>query len=366
MYYFDYAASTPPDEDVYKIYKDINSKFFMNSQNNLEALNLLEEGKKKILEILSFPPDYEVVFTSGGTESNNLAIIGKFRTVAEKKHFITTSYEHPSVLESFKELERLGHEVTYLKPNEHGEIISDEVVSCIKKNTALIAIMFVNNELGTVNDINNIFTKVKETNPSIITFTDGVQALGKIPIDYKNIDMISFSSHKIYGPKDVGILIKQKTIVLEQIIYGSKTSIRPGTQSLGAQIAFVNVLNKAIKNLNENQEHVEKLKNILVNELKKNPKIQFNVIPKSNIINISLNIMAQAETIIEYMNKKNIIMSTKSACSKKINTPSHVLQSINIPINRIDRTIRISLSHLTTEEEINVLVKELKYITENF
>lgn len=364
-YYFDYAATTPVADKYLEVYNEISKKFYMNTQSDPITSDLAKQAQNKILELLNLNNNYEVIFTSGGTEANSLAILGRFKNEVNKKHFITSAIEHPSVLETFYELQRLGHEVEFINPQSNGIIKVEEVVNKVKKNTALISIMSVNNEIGTIQPINKIFTAVKKINTNIITMSDFVQAVGKIKIDFTNVDLGTFSGHKFYGAKGIGILIKKKKIVMEQIIYGSKISIRPGTQSLADQIAFVNVLQKAIETTEVNYKEIIKKQEYFINKLNKD-KIKINGEQSIGVLNITLDIMAQSETVVEYLYDKGIIISTKSSCAVKLNKPSHVLQSVGLDDKQINRTIRISFSVKTTIEEIDYLIKELNIVVNKF
>lgn len=367
--YFDYAATTQMSEKAFEIYSQIEQKYFANSQNDFEAEKLLEESKESILKILNLDSSYEVIYTSGGTESNNLGIFGKFKNSISKKHFITSTIEHPSVLATFKELERLGHTVTYLTPTNGTKINIKEIKDSLQKNTALISIMATNNELGTTLNTEEIFSTINQSNPNIITFSDSISAIGKINFSLKNIDMFTISGHKFEGPKGIGVLIKKKNIVLSPILFGSETSLRPGTQSLGTQIAFVYSLKQSILNLEKNNKTVNDLRTYLIEQLSKNPQINFNIptnLFTTNVISCNLKTKALAETLISTLREKGFILSTKSSCSTKLNKPSHVLQTLDITTHEINRTLRISISHKTTKIEIDQLCAELVNITETF
>ncbi len=353
--YFDYASTTPVDEGVLNTYVNIEQKMYQNQQSSVDINNLLDQGKEKILDNLKVK-DYEVIFTSGGTEANNLAILGKFKNQENKKHFITTTYEHHSVLETFLELERLGHEVSYVKPQKDGTILKKDVINLINDNTALISIMAHNNEIGTANNINDIFKEVKEMKNSILTMSDFIQALGKYEISLEYVDLATFSAHKVYGLKGIGMLIKKKNIVMEQIIYGSKTSIRPGTMSVGAMITFVKVFLEANNECLNRQKEIIKIQDyflsLLCNEIELNVK-------GLGVLSLSLKIEALAQTIVEYLYEKDIIISTKSSCAQKLNKPSHVLESIGLSKEKIDRTIRVSFSNKTKRDDVKYLAKVL-------
>ncbi len=360
--YFDYASTTPVNEDVFDTFVTLEKKMYQNQQSDVDITNLLEQGKEKILENLKVK-DYEVIFTSGGTEANNLAILGKFKNYNTKKHFITSSYEHHSVLETFKEIERLGHEVSYVKPNNEGIILKEEVIKLIKDNTVLVSIMSHNNEIGTENDVNEIFLGVKKIRENIITMSDYVQALGKKKISLNNVDLATFSAHKVYGLKGVGMLVKKKNIIMDQIIYGSKTSIRPGTMSVGSMISFVKVFLEANNESPKRRELIQEIQQYFCSLLPTGVELNVNGV---GILSLKLETEALAQTIVEYLYEKGIIISTKSSCAQKLNQPSHVLESIGMSSYDIDRTIRISFSHKTKKEDVNYLIQILNEVTNIF
>lgn len=359
--YFDYASTTPVDPEVLKIYNTISEKFYRNAQSDAKSKQLADEGKKKVLELLGLDDTYEVIFTSGGTESNNLAIVGAFQD-KEPKHLITSTIEHPSVLESFKYLESLGHRVDYLNPDENGEITYEQIESKINDKTAMVGIMMINNEIGSLVITPKTVEKIKKNNRRIIIFSDTIQTIGKIKVNYKALDMFTISGHKIYAPAGVGILIKKKNIVLKPLFYGSSGSLRPGTQNLAGQIATVNALKKVLLNEDENIRKIEELRNYLVGKIKEGYKIKLNSKSISNIVNINLETKALGETIVEYLGSKDIYLSTRSACSSKSNQVSHVLKNIGIPEEKINKSIRISFGPDVGEEELDRLLEELNEI----
>ncbi len=363
IYYFDYVATTMVDEKTLQIYKDVSQKYFMNPQSNAKVNKLVNDCKIKIIDLLNLNNDYEVIFTSSATEANNLAILGRFKNSKEKKHFITTKIEHPSVIETFNELIRLGHEVDFITPDEFGIVSKQEVLNKIKKNTALVSIMSVNNELGTIQPVNEIFQQIKALNNNILTMCDYVQAVGKIKIDFENVDLGTFSSHKIYGTKGLGVLIKRKKINMEQIIYGSKTSLVPGTKSVADQVVFVNVFKKAIENYEKNNEIIKKNQQYFLNNLNKS-QVKINGKNPIGLISLTLNTTANSQTIVEYLEEKKIYISTKASCSQKLNKPSHVLKAIGLNSEQMDKTIRISFSIKTTKNEIDYLVNNLNFVLE--
>jgi len=363
MKYFDYAASTKMDEDVIETYLNVSDRFYAHPNTNKYSIQLRDESKKLILDYLKLN-DHEITYTSGGTEANNLAIIGLANTYTSKKHFITSYYEHSSVFDAFKYLESLGHVVDYVMPRLDGLIYREDVVALIKKDTVLVSIMSVNNELGVVNDIDMILRGVKKTNERILFMTDYVQGLGKVDIKtLSDVDLITISAHKIYGPKGVGCLIRRKSIVLNKIIHGgaNEDGLRGGTQNLSNEVAFA----KAIKIIFEQKRKVkQKLKanvDYLVEGLNSIDCLYINTKVMSNVLSVSLNFDMLSESFVEELIQNDIIISTKSACSKPSDI-SRSLQVLGFDELRANRTYRISVSHKTTFEEIDYLVNTLKIL----
>lgn len=370
MKYFDFAATTPPDNDILKTMIEVEEKFFRKPDSSLTSRKFKESIKSEILSTLNFPNDFEIILTSSGTEANNLGMLGKFTHKAEKKHIITSSFEHPSILECCKELKRLGHEVTYIEPNLHGFIEPNDILQEVKPNTGLISIMQVNNELGTIQNINEIFKNIKEKYPEITTMTDSIQALGKTSLPTKYCDMLTLSSHKIYGPRGVGALIKQKNIALNPLLFAAEKNLSPGTHSLGAQLGFLKALKNMINNFEDNSLKTETLKKYFLEKITKNSKIKINgsldLHKTVNILNLTLETAALSSTIVEYFEDNDIIVSTRSSCSARSASLSHVLKSIGLPDNKIERTIRISFDHHTTKGDIDYLYSKLEDVLQNF
>ena len=355
MFYFDNASTTKLKKEVLDCYINALNKFIIHPDNDLELTNIRKEIKNEILKLLAIK-NGKVIFTSGGTEANNLAIIGFSKKFNKKKHFITSSYEHPSVLNSFKELERLGHNVTYIKPQIDGRINVDDVCKEIKNETVLISVMAINNELGVINDIDLLVDKVKKINDEIIIHSDCVQAIGNIDKNiYNKLDLLTLSAHKINGLKGSGVLIYKENIIINNILFGghNEEGIRPGTQDLAKELAFLKALDLYLKEENDNFNYLKK-------ELKKLNNVEINIEPDSKIINVNIKGNLLGEVLKTYLKEKNIIVSTKSACASNSKEDSLVLKSLNLNEDKIKKSIRISISKETTKEEIDYLITVLK------
>lgn len=366
MKYFDYAATTPVRKEVLDTYVKVSETFFAHAGVNPEVQMLEDQSKEVILDCVGFNKNnYELIFTSGGSEANNLGIIGYAQTFESKKHFITSAYEHSSAHESFEYLEEIGHEVTYVLPNKEGIIEASNVVEAIRPNTVLVEIMHVNNEIGTINQVDQIAKAIKAVDNKIVFMTDSVQGLGKTKInDFSNIDMFSGSAHKVYGPKACGMLIKRKGIKLGKIIRGGnlENDYRGGTQSLAAQVAFAKAVKLMYLEFDKVNQDVTSKRDYLVEQLLTIDGVSLNVPSKSNVVSIRVDMDMKAESVVTQLLKDGFAVSTKSACSTKMNKGSRSLSAIGLNINEQDHTFRISISHLTSKADIDSLVADFKRI----
>ncbi|MFA7156712.1 MAG: cysteine desulfurase family protein [Bacilli bacterium] len=370
MIFLDYASTTPIDKEVLKSYWELLNKYYANSASNhqlgLEVDSLQNQARNQIANILKVKMD-EVIFTSGSSEANNFAIKGvAFKYKNRGKHIITSSIEHKSVLECCKQLEKeFGFEITYLQPDENGKITLETLKKHIRKDTILVSIMYVNNEIGTINPIPEIGSFLLEK-PTIIFHCDATQAIGKIPIDLKNVDLVSISAHKIYGLKGSGILVKKKNIEILPLIAGGgqEYGYRSGTSNWPVNVMFAKTLRLATNSQMENYEHVLQFKKIIIEHLKKMESIQINSpIEDSSpyIINFSIK-NKKAAVVAQAFDDQGICLSTISACSTKTEMPSHVVFETFKDIKRAESSIRVSLSKFTTLEEIKQFLKVLDEI----
>ena len=328
-----------------------------NHQKGLQAENVLDDSRKVISDVLHCRTD-ELFFTSGGTESNNIAILG---TALSRKHMgnrIVTSYiEHSSVLGAMEQLEKKGFEVIYLKPDRYGMISQAQLINAINKKTILVSLMFVNNEIGTLFPINDIKKIIKSKNSPAAFHSDAVQAFGKIPINVKRlgIDLLSISAHKIHGPKGVGALYISKGLKVNPIFFGGgqEAGISPGTEPMPAIAGFKGAVME-LKNYNVNK--IVQLNSYCRRLFSKNNQIVINSPPNAipNIINISVK-RIKSETMTNFLSSKGIYVSNGSACSK--GKRSHVLKAIGLPDELIDSSIRVSFSRYNTIEDVEYFIK---------
>lgn len=364
--YLDNSATTKPYKEVIdKMIYSLENDYYNPSslyKKGIEVEKSIKEIRKNIAKTLSVK-DKEIFFTSGATEANNTIIRGAINK--RKNHIITTEIEHPSVLNTLKSLEEIGYEVTYLKVNEKGIIDINDLKSSIKENTFLVTIMHVNNEIGSIQPIEEVGKYLKTLKDKIYFHVDCVQSYSKINFKPSkcNIDFLSVSGHKIHGPKGIGFMYIKEGSKINPLLTGgnqelgirSGTENIPGIYGLGEAIRIVNT------NLDEKIEKVRDLKNLLKEEIVKNiENIKINSSDEGvcHILNVSF-YGIKGEVLLHYLEQNNIYVSTGSACSSK-KKGSHVLNAINLSSEEIEGAIRFSLSSMTTKEEILKTVEVLK------
>ena len=372
MLYLDYAATTPVNQEVQETYAKIIHEHFGNAdslhQLGLEASSLMERSRSLIASLLKVATN-EVIFTSGASEANNLAIKGvAFQYQKRGKHLITTSVEHSSVYETCKQLEEsFGFEVTYLKVNQNGELSLEELEKAIRSDTILVSIMHVNNEVGMIYPIEEI-KKITKKYPNVHLHVDMVQALGKIPIDLTDIDLASFSAHKIYGLKGSGILVKKNSTQLLPLITGGQQefNLRAGTSNVPTNIVLAKTIRLALEDLDKKSEHVRMLNQMLRNYFLNLEHAHINspINASPYIVNVSL-LDYKPETLIHALEELGIYISTKSACTTKKNTISRTLKAMNSSDAIGNAALRISLSHTMKEADIEYFTTSLDGILEN-
>ena len=362
--YFDVAATTPIDLKVIDLMNEINSKYFGNPSSihffGQKTHNIIEKSRKLFSEYLGCLPS-EIVFTSGGTESNNIALNG---ILNPGDHFITSSYEHPAILNVAKNLELKGINVTYVKPCSNGIISASQIKEEICDKTRLVSIMALNNELGTINPIHEISGICKSNN--VLFHSDAVQLIGKRKFDLiDSIDLLSIGAHKFYGPKGIGALYIKKGTVLNPFIIGGgqENGFRPGTESISLIAGMTEALKISFEDYNKNCEHIQKLENLFFLELDKTA-IQYNVngSPRlSGIINITFNNF-DGQTLLMNLDMNGIAISYGSACSSGTSKPSSALLEIGLTEQKAKNTVRISIGKFINVDDIKYLVATLEKI----
>ncbi|NMB06927.1 MAG: cysteine desulfurase [Tissierellia bacterium] len=370
--YFDNCSTTKArdeviDEMIYYLKKEYGNPSSLHRMGfNVEKK--VETIRESISNFLKVDKD-EIYFTSGGTESNNLAIQGIINKYSRKgKHIITTSIEHPSVLNILKYYEERGYEITYLEVDINGLISLEELRKTIREDTILIAIMLVNNEIGSIQPIGEIKKVLKEVGSDVILHVDGVQAFGKIPVNIKNwgIDTFSFSGHKIHGPKGIGGLYVNKDIALEPIVFGGnqERGLRSGTENIPGIMGLGKAVEIMEKNYVNDLKKIGELKSYFINRLLNEiPYIHINSPMGENnspyILNVSFE-YTRGEVLLHYLEDKNIYVSTASACSSKGTEKSHVLEALELTELQREGAIRFCFSYENTIEEIDYTIEILK------
>jgi len=370
--YFDYAATSPVDEDVMDAYVQTTKELWGNTSSlhrfGLRSNERLHQCYKEIHRALNLE-NRKIIFTSGSTEANNLGFFGVVNASnARRKNIITTKIEHPAVLEICRHLEETGVSLTYLSVDESGRINLAELENAIDKDTVLVSVMWVNNIIGTIEPIGEI-AKIVKKHPKCKLLVDAVQGLTKVEpdFDWNDIDMFTLSSHKIYGPKGTGALIYRADIDLSHHLFGSKQQygIKPGTVDLPGAVATTMAITKYTNLLREHHAFVMEKYMFLRSELEKNPKIWINS-PKMNfspfIFNISIPTI-KGEVLVRTLEDQDIMVSTGAACSSKEKRLEKTVFETTSDEQRAMTSIRISLSHHTTMEEVEKLLSALSAIT---
>ena len=361
MIYLDYSATTPVIDEVLDSYNKVTKEYFGNA-NSMHSLGvksneLLKSATKQISDILHIK-ESEIIYTSGSTEANNMALIGTALAYGKKgSHIIVSKLEHESIYGICNYLESNGFIIDYVDNDENGVINFDNLKNLITKNTILVSICALNSELGIRQPLKTIRQVINKENPSIIFHSDMTQAIGKVPVNLADVDMASMSGHKIYGPKGIGMLYKKASVRIKPIMYGSNADLRPGTPPLPLIVAFSKALRLANSDFDKKDAKIKKFNNRLVEFFNKYPGIKINKTDYSipNILNISL-MNIKPETFIHALEKHDVYVSSNTACSSgKI---SNAVLSIYKDKQRALTTIRISISHLTT----NIEIEDFMYI----
>ncbi len=369
--YFDNAATTQTSLEAAKIAYDIMTKNYGNpSSKHLKGLEAEKEIKKatKIISDIIDANENEIFFTSGATESNNTSIFGTAQAYKrDGKHIITTKIEHPSVMQPLKMLEEKGFDITYLDVDSDGLIDINQLIDSINDNTILVSIIHVNNEIGSVQNINEIGKAIKQKNKNILFHVDAVQSFGKYNISVKKscIDLLSVSGHKFHAPKGIGFLYLRKGIKTKALIYGGgqQNNMRSGTENVPGIVSLSLATQEAYKNIDKNFENVKLLKFELANAILNNidgayinGTLSENASPY--ILNISFKDI-KSEILLHALENENISVSSGSACSSHKRNLNNTLKAIDSKY--ADSAIRFSFSKYNTMEEVeycfNVLSK---------
>jgi len=371
--YLDNNATTPTHPEVVKAMVPYYEEVFGNAssihQFGQQARKAINEAREKLAEFIGAKPE-EIVFTSGGTESNNFAIKGvAYANENKGKHIITSSIEHLAVLNPCKYLEKQGFRVTYLPVDKYGLVAPADVEKAITKETILITIMHTNNEVGTIEPIVEIGKIAKEK--GIYFHTDAVQSIGKIPVNVQelNIDLLSLSGHKIYGPKGIGALyIRKGTRIQPQILGGHhEKNRRAGTENVPGIVGLAKAIEIAKDSMDKESIYLTNLRNRLYNGIiEKIDYVHLNGHPEirlPNTLNISFEFV-EGESIILNLDMKGIAVSSGSACTSGSLEPSHVLKAMGVDPAVAQGSIRFSLGKDNTEDDINYVLEVLPEIVD--
>lgn len=362
MIYLDYSATTPVDKRVLESFNKACLEYPGNANSihslGIKSNELINAATKQISDILNVKPS-EIIYTSGASESNNLAIKGicdKYKN--RGKHIITTKYEHSSIYGPISYLQKQGFEVDFVDNDEFGRTDIESLKKLIRDDTILVSITSVNSEIGIMNPILEISEILKEY-PKTFFHVDMTQSIGKLDIDMTNIDLISMSAHKIFGLKGIGLLIKKEGIMLEPIIHGGKstTIFRSGTPALPLIVSLSKALRLIYEDIDFNYDKVSKLNNKLRLELTKmdNVYINSNDYCSPYVLNISVP-GVKPETLVHELEQYEIYVSTQTACSSSTTLSKAVLE-LTKDEKRASSSIRVSISYITTEEEIDKFIE---------
>ena len=358
MIYLDYSATTPILFDVLESYNKA-SRDYIGNANSIHSLGaksraLLNSATKQISELLDIKED-EIVYTSGATESNNMAIKGICYAYQNRgKHIIVSKLEHPSIYSICDYLETLGFKVSYVNNTNEGLIDIDDLKNKIKEDTILVSICAVNSEMGIRQPLKTLRQIIKKENPNTFFHSDMTQALGKVGINLKDVDLASFSAHKIFGPKGIGLLYKKEGVNLIPLIHGSGKSnnLNPGTPPLPLIVAFSKAMRIALNDLSRKENFVKGLNEKIEKDLRHYPNIKINktkyTIP--HMLNISL-MNIKPETFVHAMEDHEVYLSTNTACASGELSTS--VMAVYNDLQRAKTTIRISISYQTTTDDIN-------------
>ena len=375
MIYLDNCATTKPDKEVVEVMMKALTDDFANPSSlhsfGLKVEKEIDIARKSAADLIGANAD-EIYFTSGGTESNNIAVHGAIlKNKRMGKKIITSKIEHASIYDQFKHYRDLGYDVCYLDVDEFGRVDIDKFKRELNDDTILVSLIYVHNELGTINNVKEIFEIVKSKNKNILCHVDGVQAVGKIPVNVKDLgcDTLSFSSHKIYGPKGMGALYKKRDLNIESLVIGGgqEKGLRSGTENVPGILGFGKACELTNRDLEKRLVHAKEIKKYLLERLDKNlDDYKINTPENSTNFIISLSILdIRAEVLLHYLEGDDIYISTASACSSNGTHKSNTLEKIGLSDKYSEGTIRICTSKDTTREDIDIFVEKLvKYVNE--
>ncbi|MBC2110162.1 cysteine desulfurase [Listeria innocua] len=373
MIYFDNSATTKPNAAVLETYTKVASNYFANPSSlhrfGAKSKELLDTSRKQIATMLDVLPE-EIIFTSGGTEGNNLAIKGLAYSYKKRgKHIITSSIEHPSVRLVMEELEENGFTVTYLKVDKNGVIQLDELKAALTDETILVSIMGVNNEVGSIQPLQEIGEMLASREHTFF-HVDFVQGIGKIPleIDKNAIDLLTFSGHKFHALRGTGALVKRKNVHLHPEIIGGgqEMGYRSGTENLAGGVALAKALRLTLENESKRAELIE-IRDYLLTEITQMPDMTVHT--KKNVAAPHIVCFSakghRGEILVHALEKEDIYISTTSACSSKQKLASSTLKAMGVTDEEATGAVRVSLSYENRLSEAKIFIQKLQEIIEN-
>lgn len=371
--YADNAATTKISDEALKTFVEVSTKEFGNPSSlyttGQTAKEVLEQAREDIASVINAEPR-EILFTSGGSEADNQAIISaaKFGAIKGKKHIISTAFEHHAVLHTLRKLEKEGYEVTLLDVHENGIVTAEEVENAIREDTALVTIMFANNEIGTIQPIKDIGAVCKKH--GVLFHTDAVQAIGHIEIDVKdlNVDMLSASAHKFHGPKGVGFLYFRKGILLQNLIEGGaqERGKRAGTENVPGIAAMATALKAANAAIPAHYDSLKAKRDKLIKGLSGIPHSALNGDASKRLpgnVNFCFEGI-EGESLLLLLDDKGVAASSGSACTSGSLDPSHVLLAIGRVHDVAHGSLRLSIEDDITDAEIDEIIKAVKEVVE--
>lgn len=367
MIYFDNSATTKPYKEALSTYVKVNEQFFGNPSSlhhlGLQAERLLFESRKQMASLLGTEAE-NIIFTSGGTEANNLAIKGTaLANMHRGRHIITQQTEHPSVINACQQLEEHGFRVSYLPVDSHGQVSAEDVAAALTNETILVSIMHVNNETGAIQPIQEI-AKLLKNEPQVLFHVDDVQGRGKVPLNLENIDLCTLSAHKFHGLKGNGALYKKKGVKLSALLSGGnqESGFRSGTENAGGVAAMAKALRLIEEHRREHGERLRAVQQFLRKELEGRQDVIIHT-PREgcapHILNFSVERL-KGEVLVHALEERGCYLSTTSACSSRQKKTSTVLTAMGVPKEIADSSVRLSLSYENTRQEAEAFIQILK------
>jgi len=375
--YVDNNATTCVAPEVFEAMVPYLAREYFNPSSMYEPARKVAEAvrraRQQIARFFGNIRSNEIVFTSCATESNNTAIVGVAKANPQRRHIVTTAVEHPAVLEVCKEMQRGGYEVTFLPVDRHGNLNIKDFVRALRPDTLLVTIMHANNETGVIFPVAELARITKETDPGIVFHTDATQSVGKLRIDlageYRHVDLLSFSGHKLHAPKGIGVLFIRKGTPIRPFMVGGhqESGRRAGTENVPYIVGLAKAMELAYQNLEEENERLARMRNRLERELRQRiPYLEVNGegAPRlSNTLNLSCHFI-EGEAMLFELSENGICASSGSACTSGSLEPSHVLTAMKVPFTAIHGSIRFSLSRYNSEEDIDQIIEAFPEVVE--